>query len=87
MHSILFRSQSPIDHAQRALDELTRLGFVLDTMTIAAGGSEGSIRIAFAADDPLRAESYRARLSRMPGVLCVVSDPHPDHGDRAAAVR
>lgn len=71
MHRIEFCSQDPVQHLQRALDELTRMGLGLSDLTARIDAGRGRVRIRFHGADPAQAESLRARLARLPGLGCL----------------
>jgi hypothetical protein len=80
MHVAAISTDTPIQHLQRALDELARMGMTLVALQVMPGFGSADIRIEFDCADPFLAENYRARLTRMPGVR------HCSH-DRAGADR
>lgn len=69
MHVVEFSTETPIQHLQRALDELARMGLGLIDLRVVPGSGRTEIRISFACPDPPRAENFRDRLIRLPGVL------------------
>lgn len=71
MHRIEFRSDYPIQHLQRALDELARMGLNVSDLSARIDASQGRVRIRLRGADLAQAESLRARLGRLPGVDCL----------------
>lgn len=68
MHSVFFVTGSATDHVTRALDELARTGFKLDNLRVSGSHTLHQVRIGFSGTATVAAESYAARLARMPGV-------------------
>ncbi len=64
-----FQSTNPFDHVSRTLGQLDRMGFVLESMSIASttkGHSE--IRLIFDPVDSLSADTFVARIAQLRGI-------------------
>ena len=68
MHFAEFRSETPLQHLQRALDEVSRGGFDLSEVRLVADALSARIRIGFRGGGRVGADTLLARLERMPGV-------------------
>lgn len=79
VHFIRFRSDIPLDHLSRGLDELRRAGFGLCAVSVTAGdkpdqGTGGAapglaeIRIDFRPEGALPPQLLLDRIARMPGI-------------------
>lgn len=71
MHFAAFKTDAPLNHLARALDELARAGFSLGAVNVAAGSSSADVRIDFSGTGSVPAETYVARLEKMPGVFAI----------------
>lgn len=71
MHFATFKTEAPVGHLLRALDELDRAGFALRALHVCAEAPAADVRIDYAAEGTVPAETYLARLTRMPGVFAV----------------
>lgn len=74
MRFAAFISPLPFDHLPRALDELRRGGLSLGALAVSMEDGVAVIRIEFDGLSPA-AETYLARLARMPGVEDLKSGP------------
>lgn len=69
MHALRFRSDNPLDHLPRALDQLRRMGLELHRATIEGGGGDGArIRVLFSAEREGAAQTYGHRMGGLVGI-------------------
>lgn len=69
MYFVSFKTDAPLSHIQRALDELGRAGFALSDLHVTDDKPGRScVRLHYRGDASVGPETYQARLERMPGV-------------------
>lgn len=75
MHFATFTADTAIEALQRALDELARAGFALEAISLRAQAPRAEVRLEFHPRGGISADTYLARLARMPGVAGVAGGP------------
>lgn len=72
MHFVSFKTDAPLSHIQRALDELNRAGFALNELHV-DHDKQGCfcVRIHYHREATVASTTYQTRLARMPDVWAV----------------